>query len=357
MKKNTLPDIYLTLIVSILIIFGVVAIYNTSIVYLESQENFFGHIGVLIFSVILSIALTFLKNIEKILDKSVPWVLGITIFFLVLVIIPGVALRAGGAGRWLDVFGLFTFQPSELAKLSIALYLANVLSKKGEKLSTLKKGLLPPLSVLILMIMLIIIEPDFGTAMLFAIVGFSIFFYAGVPLRYLIATGIIVLGIFILLITQNPYMSERIKGYNNKNSYQTEQAKESFRQGGLAGNKFENIIEKPVHLPAAITDFMLASFAQHYGFFGCALVVILFFLFMIRGFVLVDRMENMFLKYLAFAIVVFITSQAYLNILVSIAAIPTTGMPLPFISYGRNTLFITMIGVGVLLNITRGVQK
>ena len=357
MKKKLIPDIYLLLIVIVLVITGFLAVHNTSITYNLKEDIFEGYIALLIFSCIISIIIIFMPSLTKILDKSVMGLVFVTIVILILVFIPGMGLKSGNARRWIDIGGLFTFQPSEFAKLTIIIYLSSVLSKKGNKLHLFKKGFLPPLVVLIIIVALIAIEPDFGTAMFFAIVGFLIFFYTGIPIIYLIAVGTVIFILGVLFVTSQPYMYERIQGFTNQSGYQISQAIASFERGGIFGMPLEEIIENPIHLPAAITDFILASIAQSMGLFGTVLVALSFLFFMIRGFVIVKRIDDLFSRYLAFSIVISITTQAYTNMLVAVSLLPITGMTLPFISYGRNSMFITMIMCSILLNISREAIK
>ncbi len=249
-------------------------------------------------------------------------------------------------------------QPSEIAKLSMTIYFASVLSKKGDKLNTLKKGLFPLLTILLAVSILIMLEPDSSTAILFALVGFTIFYYAGIPLRYLIGSSVILGLIFLLFIFNTPYMKDRVYSYMSPqslpdSSYQMKRAILAFGLGGEAGIPDEMIRDVSTHLPAAITDFIYVVISQKFGLLGNTIIILLFLLFTIRGFIISNNMNNLFYKYIAFSVTLFISIQAFINMMVVTGILPTTGMPLPFISYGRNALVINMLMMALFLKTTR----
>jgi len=357
MKTKIMPDIYMTLIVVSIILSGILAIYITESIHNPDQGFFIKHFSLVIYMVLFSLIIIFSPNFVNLLDRFVPIILLITLLLLVYVYLFGISSDGSYAKRWIKI-GSFTIQPSEIAKLSSVIYFASVLSKKGEKLFKIKKGLGPPLIILIIISILIMVEPDSGTAMLFAFVGFIMFFYAGIPLRYLILTGIVLFIIFVGFIFYTPYMRTRVTSYldpsnSRDDTYQTRRANLAFNLGGISGLDDDALLETSTHLPAAITDFIYASIAQRYGFIGNIIILFLFLSFTIRGFIISSRINNLFYKYIVFGVTMFISMQAYLNMLVTTLIIPTTGIPLPFISYGRNAIVINMIMVALLLKITR----
>lgn len=357
MKTKIVPDIYMTLIVVSIILAGVLAIYVSEPIHNPNQNFFNNHFTLLINMFVLSLIIIFSPNFFPTLDKLVPIILFITLLLLIYVLIFGISSEGSYARRWIKVGGI-TLQSSEIAKLTSVIYFSSVLSKKGEKLSNWQKGLMPPLSILIIISILIMIEPDSSTAMLLAFVGFIMFFYAGIPLRSLIFTGVLLAVVFVVFIFNNAYMMTRITSYLDLNNsaddtYQIRRANLAFNLGGINGLNDEALIETSTHLPAAITDFIFASVAQRYGFMGNMIILLLFLSFTIRGFIISSRLENLFYKYIVFGVTMFISVQAYLNMMVATSLIPTTGIPLPFISYGRNALVINIIMVALLLKITR----
>lgn len=363
MKRKIIPDIYISLIYMAILISGMVAIYGAETIHNPETSLFFNHIKLMGFMLLITLIMIILPDGFELLDRMVPILLLITVVLLIAVLIFGITVEGSYAKRWLLLAPGFTIQPSEIAKVTFAIYLASVLSKKGEKLFNFRKGLVPPLLVLLAISFLIMIEPDSGTAMLFSIVGFAMFFYAGIPLRSLILSGVLLMVIFIIFIFNVPYMKNRVTAYfepgrqSEEDTYQIKRAKLAFNYGGVAGISDDDIKEVSTHLPAALTDFIYASIAQKFGFIGDIIVLMLFLSFTVRGFIISIRLKNLFLKYLSFGITMFISIQGYLNMMVATLIIPTTGMPLPFISYGRNALVINMIMMAILLKITQRIEE
>ncbi len=354
MNNKLFPDKYLLCTIIILIVIGFFAIHNTSIVYGTKDEIFGGYVSVLVVSSILAVIVMFMPSITDWLDRFVPILLITTLALLVLVLFFGV--RAGNARRWISI-GSFTLQPSEIAKLTIVVYLSNVLSKKGKKMTEFKRGIMYPLIALVVIAILIAVEPDFSTALFFSVIGFIIFIYAGTPIKFVACIGVVVVVLSALLISNNAYMVERIESFAGKSGYQINQAILVFSHSGIWGMPLDELIQSPIHLPAGITDFILASVAQNIGLFGTTIILASFLFFMIRGMIIVHRIDDLFSKYLAFSIVVAITTQAYINMMVAVSLMPITGMTLPFISYGRNSLFVSMMMAAILLNLSRQAVK
>lgn len=358
-KRKLMPDKYLIIIYIALLIAGLLAIYGAQVIHEPNGQYFENHLHLLIFMTVITIFVLILPDFFNLLDTIVPLLLVGTLLLLIAVLIVGITVPGSYAKRWLLIASSFTIQPSEIAKITATIYLASVLSKKGEKLFDFQKGLFPPLIVLLLISILILLEPDSGTALLFAMVGFSIFSYAGIPNKTLILSAIFLLTLFIIFVFNVPYMKNRVNAYfdpqnqSEEDIYQIRRARLAFNYGGLSGIPDENILEVSTHLPAALTDFIFASVSQRYGFIGDIIILLLFLSFTIRGFIISSREKDLFLKNLSFGITIFISLQAYLNIMVATLMIPTTGMPLPIISYGRNALVINMIMFALLLKITQ----
>ena len=342
---------------------GLVAIYGSQTIHEPNGGYFANHLKLLSIMLLATIVVLIVPDFFDILDRMVPFILLFTLILLALVFFFGITVAGSYAKRWLLVPGGITIQPSEIAKITCSIYFASVLSKKGEKLFDLKKGLAPPLLILCVVAILILMEPDSGTALLFAMVGFSIFFYGGIPFKSLLVSALFLALLFALFIFNIPYMRSRVNTYfdpqaqSEEDVYQTRRAKLAFNYGGITGIPDEEIRDVSTHLPAALTDFIYASVAQRYGLVGNLIILLLFLSFTIRGFIISSRTNDLFLKNLSFAITMFISVQAYLNIMVATLMIPTTGMPLPIISYGRNALVINMIMVAILLKITQRSEK
>lgn len=362
-KRRLIPDIYLLTIYIALLIAGLVAIYGAQTVHEPNGWYFINHLRLLSVMLLATIVVLIVPDFFDILDKMVPFLLLFTLILLAWVYFFGITVAGSYAKRWLLIPGGITIQPSEIAKVTCSIYFASVLSKKGEKLFDMKKGLFPPLVILCLVSGLILIEPDSGTALLFAMVGFSVFFYGGIPFKSLLLSALLLAFLFSLFIFNVPYMRSRVNSYldpqaqSEEDIYQIRRAKLAFNYGGITGIPDEEIRDVSTHLPAALTDFIYASVSQRYGLIGNLIILLLFLSFTIRGFIISSRTNDLFLKNLSFAITMFISVQAYLNIMVATLMIPTTGMPLPIISYGRNALVINMIMVAILLKITQRSEK
>ncbi|MEI0531098.1 FtsW/RodA/SpoVE family cell cycle protein [Brachyspira pilosicoli] len=359
LKRKLLPDKYLLIIYIALLAAGLVAIYGAQTIHEPNEPYFYNHLKLLLIMLAVNFIILVVPDFFNLIDRFMPAILIGTLLLLIAVLIFGISVEGSYAKRWLSIFGIFTIQPSEIAKITLVLYLSSVLTNKGDKLKHVHNGLLPPLIVLVIICLLIMLEPDSGTALLFALVGFSMFFYGGIPLRYLISAGILLGFIFILFILNTPYMKARVISYltphtqSQEEMYQINRAKLAFNYGGISGIPDEEIREASTHLPAALTDFIFASIAQRHGFIGNIILLLLFFSFTIRGFIISSSIKDIFLKNISFGINIFISGQAYLNMMVATLMLPTTGMPLPFISYGRNALVINMIMFAILLKITQ----
>ncbi|MBI4977774.1 MAG: cell division protein FtsW [Spirochaetes bacterium] len=356
MKK--FPDIFIIIIVLLLLVIGVTTIYNALALYRTNSTGgfFFNYLAIIGLSIAACIVCIFVDL--SFVERIAPYVaLGILIA-LVVVLVPFIGRKVGGSRRWIP-FIMFTIQPSEAAKLGLVAYLAALFTRKGEKMTMFSKGFLPPFIVSILFAFFIMLEPDIGTALLIIAVVFGMFFFAGTPVVYLVSTALVSLPLFYLLISGKAYVWYRIVGFLNPwdrksaEGYHLVQSFKSFALGGFTGSSMEGLLERTVSLPAATTDFIFAVIAQKAGFLGCTAVVLLFLAFLIRGLHVVKHTEDTFRQNLAFGIVFMIVVQAFLNILVVVGLVPTTGMTLPFISYGNNSLVITMAMVGLLLNISR----
>lgn len=277
----------------------------------------------------------------------------ISIILLILVFLPGIGLKLKGAHRWINL-GFTVLQPSEILKITLTIYLAAWLSIKE------KTRLLAFLMLLGFSVLLVIIEPDMGTAMIIAATATIVYFLSGAPLRDLTFIFLVMIIGMLALVRIEPYRVTRFSEFQNfdikdlsTTSYHVKQILVALGSGGLFGVGFGNSIQKYAYLPESTTDSIFAIFAEEAGFMGSALLIIGFLLLAVLGFMISARAPDMFGKLLGAGIVTFISLQSFINIASQVVLIPLTGIPLPFISYGGSSLIINFISIGILLSISR----
>ena len=280
-----------------------------------------------------------------------------TLFLLVLVLFPQFGKAIAGARRWLRI-GDFTLQPSEMAKLILILYIADTLSRKKEKIKNFTYGFLPPLIILGAIFILILLQPDLGTALIILVVILGMFFVSGVRLRHLFSLFLITLPSIWLLINKVGYRKRRILAFVDPWSdprgagFQIIQSLLALGSGGIFGRGLGEGTQKLFYLPAPHTDFIFAILGEELGFLGGVAVIILFGAFIYFGARIARRAPDLFGSLLALGITTWIGLQAMINIGVATGFLPTKGIPLPFISFGGSSLIFSLIGVGVLLSIS-----
>ena len=342
-------------------LFGLLMIYSSSYVWAEYKFNdpykfvktqsLFLVVGFIIMYITLMIPYT------KYLAKS-NIILISCIILLILVLIPGIGTIRNGSRSWFGIGG-FGIQPSEFTKLGIIIFTSKYLAFNEKSIKDIKKGLLPILSVLILVFGLIMLQPDFGTGIIIVISIVGLLFISGVPMGFFIKIGLIgLLGIVALIIVA-PYRMKRIVSFLNPwsdplgSGFQIIQSLYAIGPGGLLGLGFGNSIQKHFYLPEPQTDFIFAIISEEFGFLGILIVASLFILIIYRGFHISINCENKFGKYLAFGITFGLSFQALLNLMVVVGLIPVTGVTLPFLSYGGSSLLITLLSMSILLNISK----
>ncbi len=280
-----------------------------------------------------------------------------TLFLLVLVLFPQFGKEIAGARRWLRI-GDFTLQPSEMAKLILILYMADTLSRKKEKIKNFAYGFLPPLIILGVIFILILLQPDLGTALIILVVILGMLFVSGVRLRHLFSLFLIALPSIWLLINKVGYRKRRILAFLDPwgdprgAGFQIIQSLLALGSGGILGRGLGEGTQKLFYLPAPHTDFIFAILGEELGFVGGAVVIILLGVFIYFGARIASRAPDLFGSLLALGITTWIGLQAIINIGVATGFLPTKGIPLPFISFGGSSLIFSLIGVGILMSIS-----
>jgi cell division protein FtsW len=282
----------------------------------------------------------------------------VSMALLLAVLIPGVGHAVKGSSRWINL-GFAALQPSEFVKLVLVVYLVKVFSAEHEGAVTQAIQLLIPMIIVAFMFILIIVQPDFGTAINLLLVSVIILFVSGFPFNYILGLFLVSIPMFYLMIYQVSYRWDRILAYLNPwedrygIGYHIIQSFTAFKKGGFLGTGLGFGTQKLARLPEPHTDFIYAVIAEEAGLAGTLLVLGLFCAFFYRGMCIALDAPDEYGRVLAMGLTLLVVIQAFINIGVVSGSLPATGIPLPFISYGGSSLLSCMIASGMLLNISR----
>ena len=295
--------------------------------------------------------------------RPLAWPLaGVTVALLVLVILPHFGVEVNGARRWLRL-GPLQMQPAELAKVAVIIFMALWLERHRERIGSLEDGVVPFLALLGFVTLLVILERDLGTTLIVAGILLSQFLVAGGRKRHLFLLLLIVGLCFYVFIRMEPYRLHRILAFVDpwsdplNTGFQAIQSVVALGSGGITGLGLGHSIQKYQWLPFAHTDFIFAIVGEETGLIGTTLVLALFGLFTYRGYRAALKAPDAFGSLLACGVTTWIALQALINIAAVTVTLPTTGIPLPFISYGGSSLAITLLAVGILMNVSTQSEK
>lgn len=293
---------------------------------------------------------------------------GGSLLLLALVLVPGLGQITYGSARWLS-FGALSFQPSEITKVALVIYLASWLARVGNTVNDLSLGIIPFALILCLTAGLILLEPNLGATVVLTATAASTFFIAGVSLLYTLAAGVIGAGGLALMMASvhafagAGHWSERIEAFLNPWSYtqgigwQTTQTLLALGSGGLTGLGLGAGRQKYYYVPNAHTDSIFAIVGEEIGFIGTALVMLLFLVIAYRGLKIAFAAPDLLGRLLAAGLTSMVIWQALLNMAVIANAVPYTGEPLPFVSYGGSSMVINLIAAGLLLSVSRSARR
>ena len=361
MKDDRWADRWLLFAVAVLLGIGVTMVLSSS--YLYAQERFSD--GTLLFQKQLiaisiglaSLSVAVLASPAAYRRMTYPLLL-LTFLALILALIPGIGLTRGGANRWLPL-GYLTFQPAELTKISLVIYLAHSLAKKEEKIRIFTKGVLPHLLVCGIFLGLILLEPDLGATLIIGMILLLMLFVAGAKLSHLMFIGLAILPVLAVLVLQADYRLRRILAFLNPwadasdSGFQIIQSYIAFGSGQFWGRGLGQSRQKLFYLPEAHTDFVYSLIGEELGLLGALIVLGLFGLIVFRGFRLAMRIEDPFGQYLAFGLTSMLGLQALVHMGVVMGLMPTKGLVLPFISYGGSAMVMNLAVAGMLLGLSR----
>jgi len=277
---------------------------------------------------------------------------------LLLVLIPGVGTETGGARRWFRL-GHISLQPSELAQFALLIYLADVLSRKQAVMRSFVHGFLPPAIVVGVLALLVLVQPDLGSAFSLAALAGCLGFIAKIRWSYLASVGLASMPALSWLILSADYRRRRLLAFLDPwadprgSGFQIVQSYLALGGGGLLGVGLGRSVQKLFYLPGAHTDFIFAVLGEELGLLGTLAVVGLFLLFILLGVHVAVQTHDLFGKLLASGVTAMVGVEALINLCVVTGMIPTKGLPLPFLSYGGSSFMMTLVAVGLLLNVAR----
>ena len=363
-KKRVPMDHTLLIVTMVLALVGLVMVFSASAVVAGNRFHDSGYflkrqLAWLTFGFVL---LHVASRVDYVWWKrlSVP-LLGLMALLLVMVLIPSLGVAAKGARRWLRL-GPISIQPAEMVKLVAVIYLAAYLTKKEDRITSFSSGLLPVLFVIGVLSGLVLLEPDLGTVVVIGLVTIGLLFLGGAQVKHLLGLGLCAVPVVLVLVLGSSYRRQRLltflapwKDASNA-GFQITQSFLAFGSGGPFGVGLGEGKQKLFFLPEAHTDFVLALVGEELGLVGTGAIILLFALFVVRGFQIAARARMPFGRYLGIGITLLIGGQALVNAAVATGMLPTKGLTLPFVSYGGSSLVISLLAVGILLNISRDRQ-
>lgn len=347
-----------------LCIFGLLMVYSSSSVWSEYKfgYSYYYLIRQLIFSIIGVILMFIISKIDYNKYKKHANIILLTSFLLlILVLIPGIGQIRNGSRSWFGIGGL-GFQPSEIAKLALIIFISKYLANHEKEVKSFKKGVFPILIIIFAFFGLIMLEPDFGTGMVIVMTLLIMLFASNIKLSFFAYMGVVgILGIVGLIIIA-PYRMSRIISFINPwvdplgSGYQIIQSLYAIAPSGLFGLGYGNSIQKHFYLPEPQTDFIFAIISEEFGIVGILLLSILYLILFYNSIKISLNSPDLFGKYLSFGLIIGIIIQTVLNISVVIGLVPVTGVTLPFLSYGGSSLLITMCSMGIILNVSSNLR-
>ncbi|QGG47852.1 stage V sporulation protein E [Heliorestis convoluta] len=359
--KARAPDFIIFLSVILLLTFGIVMVLSASSVkatylYNDAFHFFKRQTMWALLGIAVMIAMMRL-DYRRLIPYSKWFIIG-SFILLIAVLIPGLGKTVSGSTRWLNL-GPLAFQPSELIKLAVVIFVAHRLSQSGYKLTNLTKGLSPYLLLMAAIAGLILLQPDLGTAMAICGTIYIMLYVAGARKSHMISLGVIGVILIALAAILEPYRMRRITGFLDPwadplgTGFHTLQSLFALGSGGLFGSGLGQSKQKYFYLPENHTDFLFAILGEELGMLGATFVIVLFFVLVWRGLRVAILCPDAFGSLLAVGLTCQIALQAIINMGVVTGLLPVTGITLPFLSYGGSSLFFTLAGVGLLLNISR----
>ncbi len=344
----------------VLLGFSVVTVYSTDMTTSGSGGTGYQFMKHILWIGVGSVLLVTMSKIDyHYLQKlSIP-LLVLSSVLLVLVLVPGIGTVTNGARRWIRLNRIMGIQPSEFAKLAMIIFVANYIAKRERRMSEFKCGFIIPISIIAVAGALVMKEPDFGTAAFIAILSMIMLIVGGTRIIFVFFTAMAFTPFIHKMLFDVPFRKVRLLAFLDPwkdpsgTGYQIIQSWIALGSGGLTGLGLGSSKQKLFFLPESNSDFIFTIIGEEFGFLGVIVVIGLFLLLLWQGLKIVHTAKDVFGFFLGLGITVMFGLQAMLNIAVVSGAVPTKGIPLPFISSGGSSLLFSMIGVGILVNIAR----
>ena len=353
--------IYICLIVLAFLSIGAVMIYSASSIYAwktqgDSLYYLKRHLFYLLCGAVLMLSVMAINH--QTLRKAAKPLFGAALLLLVLNFVPGISHEASGAKRWIRI-GPLGFQPSEFIKVAFVVYLADFIARRKDVINNFVYSLLPAGIAVGFPTLLILLQPDLGTALSLVCVAAIMLFCSGLRYIYFISAAIVSMPVLYFLVFSMPYRRARIFSFLDPwadpmgKGFQIIQSQIAFGLGGLFGQGLGQGKQKLFYLPAAHTDFIFSVIGEEMGTAGAAMVIVLFIALVWLMIRVVRSKTDIFLRFVAIGIASLITLETVINLGVSLGMFPTKGLPLPFMSYGGSSLVFDMVAIGLLLNVSR----
>jgi cell division protein FtsW len=341
---------------------GIVMVYSASSVAAQAQyhDGAFFLKRQIVYAIIglAAMSVAWKVHYAKLRRWTVP-LLGVTVLAVIIVLFPHIGRVAGGARRWLPIGGVFNFQPAELAKLGMILYLSNFLANRGPRTREFWSGLVPPLIVFLVLAVAILKQPDLGSVLVLAMITGVMLFIGGARIGHLLALGCAAVPVVLAVVLREGYRSSRLLAFLDPwkdprgTGFHIIQSLLALGSGGLTGLGLGHSTQKFFYLPERHTDFIFAIIGEELGLAGAVAVIVLFILLAVWGYRISSRLPDRYGILLTTGLTTMLVGQAALNIGVVSGAVPVTGVPLPFISFGGSSLVFCYLAIGILLNVSQ----
>ncbi|MBT2287784.1 putative lipid II flippase FtsW [Paenibacillus albidus] len=372
LPKRGTPDFQLLILTLLLVGFGLVMVFSSSSSLFFRNDPLYFVKRQIVWIMLGTFVMFTVMNIHY--SKFKKWYAPIFIITLIMLLIVAFGERINGAKSWIGI-GTLGIQPTELAKIAIILYLAALISKKGERLRDLRTGYIPVMVIVGIVAGLIMMQPDFGSCMILVATSGLVTYAGGASMKHIMASvALLVLGVGIVMgakaaidsltpatgeALNDNYKIERLEAFLNPDAdedgsgYHIIQSLIALGEGGVTGSGFGQSVQKLHYLPEPYTDFIFAIIGEEFGFIGTAIFLIIYLYFILRGILIALRCKDPFGTLVGIGVMGLFAIQAFVNIGGVTKTIPLTGVTLPFISYGGSSLLVSMLSMGIMLSISR----